>query len=905
VRGCASEPKRESVIEPMAEGERQAGDVLDERYKLVERLGRGGFGDVWRADELLPDGSSLRQVALKLLHAGLAASGDWSAEARIIASLRHGALVTIYAAGLLALERPTPFVAMELLIGNNLGSFVANGVSVPWRRVLAWARETAAALDTIHRAGVVHLDLKPANLFLPREGGVKVLDFGIARQGRVRTHVAPPSGSSDELSTAAFMVAREQGQEVAGPEVTGGMTHSVVGTPGFMAPEVFEDGEPGPATDAYALAACIVQLTTGQLPQQLSKRPEGEDGTSVHAWFAEVQSATVRGQLRDLGDEHPEIPAALLSLLLRWLALDPMNRHVDSGTMRAQLDEVWTCPHGWHENPYQGLAPYRLEDEGKLFGRAPDVTRIARELFDQPCVVLQGEGGVGLESLAVAGVVPELARTFADDHHDWRICVVKFGTDRTPDQALTQELTRWLERHAIEDIEDPIDALEAWADTSRIGLALVLDDLHLLLEAAPDERREVERLVEWLTQHHPGLRLIGTLPEEHTAEFLEFELGERLRPWLRFMSAPQASLVREIVEGPARAHGRKLRGGSKVVDELQLELQADGSRLPLVSLALTGWWADCDTDLTSEQWHKQGGVIGALATHADEVFEALEPIERERADGLLLRLVSAEGRRLEVARDVLLGRVDDDDSLAALLEVLIAARLVQRMGGALRLSHPDLAERWPRLHERRLHDIDRLTFLEELRAATQRWLAAGRPARLAWGRGRWRELERRMASLSRDLGDDERAFVVATSSRVRLGSMLRALGVAAAIGLVVAGIWFERTREQRARDQERALEYARTNEAVGVMVTRSRRADDPYRQVALLSGAIEMGSADPALPFELYRAASKLPKAKFLSLRKVPRPTFPWGGRWLIGGSGAHAVAFNFDPPEGKDWGPV
>ena len=64
----------------MADGERQSGDVLDGRYQLVERLGRGGFGDVWRADELLPDGSSLRQVALKLLHTSLADSGDWSAE---------------------------------------------------------------------------------------------------------------------------------------------------------------------------------------------------------------------------------------------------------------------------------------------------------------------------------------------------------------------------------------------------------------------------------------------------------------------------------------------------------------------------------------------------------------------------------------------------------------------------------------------------------------------------------------------------------------------------------------------------------------------------------------------------------------------------------------------------------
>ena len=153
------------------EAARRAGQVLDGRYKLVERLGRGGFGDVWRAEELLPDGAVLREVALKLLrtHAG----ADWSAEARIIASLRHQALVTIYAAGVLELEASVPFVAMELLIGSSLETFVEREQRVPWRRVLSWAREAAAALDEIHRAGVVHLDLKPANLFLPEAGGLK------------------------------------------------------------------------------------------------------------------------------------------------------------------------------------------------------------------------------------------------------------------------------------------------------------------------------------------------------------------------------------------------------------------------------------------------------------------------------------------------------------------------------------------------------------------------------------------------------------------------------------------------------------------------------------------------------------------------------------------------------------
>ena len=343
----------------MAKSKRSEGEVLDGRYRLVKRLGRGGFGDVWRAEELLPDGTTLREVALKLLHGSVASAPDWSAEARIIASLRHPGLVTVYAAGVLTAERPIPFVAMELLIGDNLGDIVAarqeDGRALPWRRVLSWAREAAAALDVIHRAGVVHLDLKPANLFVA-EGSLKVLDFGIARQGMGRPQSVrggtPAPEPQDELATAAFIIEQEKRAETQDRDTTGPGTtsHAVVGTPGFMAPEIFEEGEATPATDAYALAACIVQLTTGKLPQAVTGKPPTIDpSTTVGAWFAEVQAATVRGQIRDL--EGLGLPDALVALLTKWLALDPHAREVERGGLRAALDAVWSCPHGPHRQP--------------------------------------------------------------------------------------------------------------------------------------------------------------------------------------------------------------------------------------------------------------------------------------------------------------------------------------------------------------------------------------------------------------------------------------------------------------------------------------------------------------------------------------------------------------------------
>jgi len=884
--------------------EREAGEVLDGRYKLVDRLGRGGFGDVWAADELLPDHTTLRQVALKLLHPGMADAQDWGAEARIIASLRHPALVTIYAAGLLELEQPIPFVAMELLRGENLAELAGRQEAVPWRRALSWAREAAAALDVIHRAGVVHLDLKPANLFLPHEGGIKVLDFGIARQGRGRPTVGLPAEQVDEMSTAAFMVAQEEAGARAKPNLTGTMTRSVVGTPGFMPPEIFEDGEASAASDAYALAACIVQLTTGRLPQKITARPDEEAKTTMQAWFAEVQSATVRGQVRRLAEDHPELPAALAGLLQRWLSLDPDARGVSRGNLREQLDEVWQCPHGWAGNPFAGLAAYELQDEGRLFGRGPDISRIGRELVDQPCLVLQGEGGIGLRSFALGGVVPELARAFADERDDWLCCVVDL--DETPDEAVQQALRSWLAAQGCEpEGDDLLAALLDWASHSRLGLVLVLDDLHRVVGASPEVRSLVERVARRLAEGQTGLRVIGTLREEHTPGFLELELGEAMRPWLRFMTAPQPSAVRRIVVGPLAAKGVEPGDAQVIVDELQAELQAEGRRLPYLSLALHAWWEATGGSPEVAAWSEAGGLTGWLVRHADRLFADMDKDLATTADAVLLRLVSVQGALVEVDEHDLVAASDDQGTMREAVARLVTARLVIRSGPRLCLGHPGLVEGWPRLRDLRLHDMDRLTFLEDLRDAAQRWVMAGHARGRLWGGGKLRELDGRAAELTGELGDVERAFIEATRKAVRLGWLLRGLVAACVLALLFGAYWFERTMDARQEAQRVRLEQAQRNGAIGEMVTQSRRTGDPYLRVALLAGALHLGSADPVLPLELLSSAKGLPRARFMSLQKVPQPMFPWGDRWLIGGAGAHATLFDFQPPPGAEWGPV
>lgn len=934
---------------------RHGGDVLDGRYRLVERLGRGGFGDVWRAEELLPDGVVLREVALKLLHEQPTDSADWSEEARIIASFRHPALVTIYAAGLLELdrERPCPFVAMELLLGETLAGHVQRGEQVPWRRVLWWALQAAAALDEIHRAGVVHLDLKPANLFLAERGTLKVLDFGIARRGRDRGPASrSPRGRAQpteelrvadvelgDLSTAEFVVAQQR-REAPAAAPTGTVTRSIVGTPGYMAPEILEDAEASPAADAYALAVCIVQLITGRLPQQVRPRPGPEAANSEHhAWFAEVQAATLRGTMRELRAAAPALPEALACLLERWLSLDPHARGVERVGLHAALDDVWRCPYGWAGNPYRGLEPYRSEDEGKLFGRDDDVARLSRELELQGCLVLHGAEGIGLRSLALAGVVPALGHSFADGRDDWSSIVVELGA--VPDASLAAALEPWSgeplaadaksaapqaaegaqEGTASRPLPKPTDSelaeqraeeLLRWTGRSRVGTVLVLIGLERLVDAEPAQRRAVLKLVERLASQRPepGLRLVATLREERTAELLALEtVGSWVRPWLRFLGPPAPAAVAQLVREPARRSGVVLLDAETVEQELRRELQEDGLRLPFVSLALRAWYAHglSAGKVTGESWQAAGGMLGALGRHADGVLGALEADERLAAEHILLRLVSADGRTVVASIAALeQGLPEDVRRRSHVLEQLVAAGLVSRRLDQVRLAHPKLPESWPRLRELRMRHMERMVFLDEVRSAARRWVDEGRPRASLWRGARLRELGRRAPTLRADLGPDELAFLAAGRRSVVQRVIVQLLAIVAVVLCAVVAVELRDTLERRAREEQAARRLAERREAVARMVTRSRRADDPYQRVALLGAAISLGSDDPLLPLELAETGRALPQAYFLSLEPVERPEFPWGDRWLVGGgSGRSVTLVDFTPLQDSSWGPL
>ncbi|MFF5173404.1 protein kinase [Micromonospora sp. NPDC000089] len=254
---------------------------LHDRYVLRERIGLGGMSEVWRADDRVLH----RPVAVKALAAQLATDPELRAaiqrEARAAARLTHPHITRVYDYG----EAPlpggavVPYLVMELVEGRSLADRLTGG-PLAWAAAVRTTAEVAAALAAAHRIGVVHRDVKPANVMLT-EAGAKVLDFGIAA--------------------------------LAGPNRGAGQPGELMmGTPAYFAPERMTPGPPDPASDVYALGTLLYRALSGRAPLPVQT---WEDALEVHGRRTPVPPLRV-----------PGLPTDLAELTMACLASDPARR---------------------------------------------------------------------------------------------------------------------------------------------------------------------------------------------------------------------------------------------------------------------------------------------------------------------------------------------------------------------------------------------------------------------------------------------------------------------------------------------------------------------------------------------------------------------------------------------------
>jgi serine/threonine-protein kinase len=274
---------------PSQSGSATAPQTLASRYRLDERLAIGGMATVWRAwDDVLA-----REVAVKVLHVHLAADDGFRErfrrEAISAANLSHPNIVGLYDTGR---DGEQTFLVMELVPGSTLKDHLADG-PLGIGQVARIGAQVARALAYAHGRGLVHRDVKPANMLLARDGTVKVTDFGIAK-----------ADQSEDLTS----------------------TGTVLGTAAYVSPEQIRGEEVTGAADQYSLGVVLYEALTSEQPFQ------GDSPLLTAAQRLEHDATPVRAVRQD-------VPRALEATLERMMAREPDQRYPDLTTVTETLTE--------------------------------------------------------------------------------------------------------------------------------------------------------------------------------------------------------------------------------------------------------------------------------------------------------------------------------------------------------------------------------------------------------------------------------------------------------------------------------------------------------------------------------------------------------------------------------------
>jgi predicted Ser/Thr protein kinase len=310
------------------------------RFVLIGLLGRGGMGEVYAAYDPELD----RKVAVKILHAR---SEDGEArllrEAQAIAKLQHPNVVVVYDVGKFL---DTVFIAMEFVDGNTLGYWI-HAAPRTWRETLRHYQAAGRGLAAAHELGMVHRDFKPDNVMLTKDGQIRVMDFGLARQvsegpgkpltasqisdARAEAMTAAGRGGKDADLQATRLLRPPSGDNVS--QSTGGMlglkltrTGAQVGTPAYMAPEQFTPGRATDArTDQFSFCVALYEALYGERPFE---------GDTMVALTASV----LQGEVRPPPDKT-RVPGWVRRVLLRGLSTDPAKRFPTMKALLAALDD--------------------------------------------------------------------------------------------------------------------------------------------------------------------------------------------------------------------------------------------------------------------------------------------------------------------------------------------------------------------------------------------------------------------------------------------------------------------------------------------------------------------------------------------------------------------------------------
>jgi tRNA A-37 threonylcarbamoyl transferase component Bud32 len=542
------------------------------------------------------------------------------------------------------------------------------------------------------------------------------------------------------------------------------------------------------------------------------------------------------------------LPAAEPELFLLWrsgrgsarLVAAPWGFERDderAGHVLAVLstEESDSGPADDERSPYPGLAAYGVDDADHFVGREREVETLANRLVRSPLVAVLGPSGVGKSSFIHAGLLARLGDSY-------RVLTMRPG--RHPMHALASLPPVSSDSH---DDTALAGRLRELGESAQRGLVLVIDQLEELVTLCSDAT-ERTRFAETIATAASGpdapVRVIATLRDDF-ATVIESEAALRGRFDVFVLAAPSPDALRRIVIEPAR-HAN-VTVDARVVDDMVTAVAGLPSSLPLLSFTAAQLWKTRDRaarKITYDAYAELGGVAGALATYADQVYASLARRDQDTVRNLFARLVAADGTRIPSPRREL----DQLSGAPGVLAHLVDARLLvvrdDEGTDVIEIVHECLAERWPRLARWRSEDAADRALLGDVRAAARRWHEGGRQPDQLWRGEAVRELGR-LATHSTALTDVERAFAHdATNAqqrarRVRRGIVAAAMIVLAAAAAVMAylGITANENRAEAVRNASAAADAASLAEErlTASLIAQGRRELNDNRAITALA----------------------------------------------------------------------
>jgi hypothetical protein len=659
------------------------GQILGERYQILEILGRGGMGEVWHAFDL-----KLRvEVALKALREDLFKDeGRLELLRQEVRAAREVMSPNVCRIFDLIEAEGRELVSMEYIDGGTLLGVLQEGGPLDLKEAQDIASQFLAGLEAIHQAGLVHRDVKPENIMITRAGRVVLMDFGLAKQ--------EDSGAG-----------------------------TVSGTPAYMAPEQAAGLKVDARADVYSAGVVLAEMVS----------PEGIKS------FESRQS--VWQGIRQEPSRVPDSPWA--PVVKRAVAKEPDQRYKSAHTLTRALEDVTLRVEGAEDlTPYPGLASFTEADPEYFFGREAEVEAMWAKLEGPPrLLAIMGPSGAGKTSFIRAGLVPNSPAAWAIVRTTPGSSA--FASLRS---ALTPELTGdTLALQAM--MADPgnpdviVEAVASWRHGFGGAVLLVDQFEELFTQNAAEEQRSFAALLARVALD-ADVHVVVSMRDDFAAAC---NAHPPLRPVfheLTFLESPTGANLRRALVQPATKCGYRFEDDA-LVDEMLAEVEGERGALPLLAFAASQLWEKRDRDtglLTRVAYHGIGGVGGALARHAENTIDRIGTDRIAIVRELFRNLVTAEGTRAVREWDELLSIFSDSrsESPEEVLRALIDARLLtsyeireedEAPTRMVEIIHESLLANWPRLVGWQTQDADSVRLREELRHTIARTTGCGPAAR--------------------------------------------------------------------------------------------------------------------------------------------------------------------------------